>query len=751
MADAPDKIVEFRSAEERDRMAEIRTAASVLIERMQFARQAGITFNGARDLYEVLGYTRILTLADYCDRYARGGIAKRIIECLPKASWRGGVEVIEDEDPEVSTAFESEAEKLNTRLNAHAYLERADVLSQLGYYAVLLIGAPGRLDEELPKGNGKSDNLKYFQPYAGGGGPGVGVGGFNKRNAVGSVAAFGDATIMSFDTDIESDRFGLPLMYQLRRSDIATDAFTQQVHWSRIIHLAEGCLDNDVYGVPSLEAVWNDLDNLEKVTGGGSEAFWIKANAGLHADVSKDMGLPGGQGGLTPDERNRLKDQMEEYQHKINRVLLTRGVTVSELSASPSDFSSEADAIITQIAGTKGIPKRVLTGSEMGELASSQDRENFKDIVNGRQAGYVGPYVVKRFYDRLILYNYLPKPAKYEVKWAHIQTLTEQEKAEGASKWASVNATQGDVVFTEAEIRSHWYQLEPLSEEDSADNMTEMDKARGAMLWASANKTMGEVVFTNDEIRDRWEQMPPLKDEQKTPIATPVKGGAGVEQPQAGMPMLPKGAPEGTPLMTPPEPLPKLVPQSISQMHAGHPVKEMPSGVQKALETAIAVGKVIVDTPALRAAMDSGDQETVATILKTSVDAVVQALEGPGHPFHGNQWVDEFLKEDTTQVVPGGHTDETATGKERDRLFGQQHTPALSSYKSMDKAIKFGTEQAYIEKRPLYVQQTTAGDWEVRHTPEYGSRMKKGGVHLDPNGAHYRWLTENELKTGVKS
>jgi hypothetical protein len=39
-------------------------AASMLMERAQLARLAGITFDGKRDLYNIFGYSRSLTTAD---------------------------------------------------------------------------------------------------------------------------------------------------------------------------------------------------------------------------------------------------------------------------------------------------------------------------------------------------------------------------------------------------------------------------------------------------------------------------------------------------------------------------------------------------------------------------------------------------------------------------------------------------------------------------------------------------------------
>lgn len=432
--------------ETTSQIAEIRAAASVLLERVQFMRQAGITFDGDRDLYEIFGYPRLISTRQYRERYQRGGIAARVVEALPKATWRGSMEVIEDENPNVSTAFEEAWFGLEKRLKIKAVLQRVDILAGLSSFAVLLIGAPGDLSSELPRG--KPDSLLYLSPFAGGGGPGI-------KGTLDS-----DASIQSYVTDTSSIRFGLPEMYQLKRTDIHSASLQRPVHHSRVIHIAEGCLDDEVFGQPALERVWNLFDDLDKVTGGGAEAFWLRANQGFHINLDKDTK------DLTSDQLTALRTNLEEYKHGMDRWIRTRGAQIETLGSDVANFSNPADALLTQIAGAKGIPKRILTGSEMGELASSQDRDNWKDQVNGRQTGYAEPYIIRPLVDRLIKYGYLPSPKKgpdeYIVKWPHIQVLTEQEKAEGAAQWASTTTVQGPV-FTPEEIREKWYQLEPLT------------------------------------------------------------------------------------------------------------------------------------------------------------------------------------------------------------------------------------------------------------------------------------------------
>lgn len=441
------------------RGAELRAlVASVMLERYQFMRQAGLSFDGERDMYRVLGYDRMVTIRQYREEYARGGIATRIVDALPDATWRGDLELIEDENPEKLTPFEESWETLDNRLNVKSMLNRVDKLSQLSTFAVLLIGAEGNLEEELPKATKGQESLLYFAPFLGGGHP------LNQRNQAPNAEMFdADAKIHEWETDPANPRFGLPKFYTLKRTNIHDPNFMRPVHHSRVLHVADGCLEDEVFGKPALEKVWNLLKDLEKVTGGGAEAFWLRANQGLHLDIAKDMALD-----ATKDTVASLKEQAELYAHQQTRWLRTRGVTVATLGSDVANFGPPAESILTQISGASKIPKRILTGSEMGELASSQDRENWKDQVVGRQTGYAAPFIVRRLVDRLVKYGYLEAPKKadtYEVRFSSIVTMTEQEKVEGAKGWAAVNATYRAPVFTDAEIREKWADKAPLTPE----------------------------------------------------------------------------------------------------------------------------------------------------------------------------------------------------------------------------------------------------------------------------------------------
>lgn len=429
--------------------------------RSQLANTAGYTFGGRRNMYRTLGYKRVLLPSDYRSRYKRNAVANRLVKALPKATWRGGATVVEDQDPEVDTAFEVEFADLAKRLNLWNVLQRADVLAGIGRFAIVLIGAPGELNTELTSAS--PDDIKYLMPFA-----------------------EEDATIQRYDTDLNSPRFGLPMFYQVKRQQMTTAStensatISKLVHWSRVIHIADGLLDDNIFGEPRLECVWNLLDDLDKVTGGGSEAFWRRADQGMHFDLDKDLNVK-------EDAKKALRTQIHEYEHDMRRFLLTRGVTVETLGSDVANFDKPADAIMAQIAAGSGIPQRILMGSEQAKLASTTDRSNWDDRVADRRVEFAGPCVVNQFVDRMVTLKVVPEPKQYEVEWPLMKVLDDSQRADIATKWAGLNKPGLPIVVSDDEIRERVLDL-PTKEEAGIQDITPPVAQPGAPRAAASQE-----------------------------------------------------------------------------------------------------------------------------------------------------------------------------------------------------------------------------------------------------------------------
>jgi hypothetical protein len=453
----------------------------------------------------------------------------------------------------VSTAFEKAWQALNKRLALWSMFRRTDVLAGLGRYSVLLLGAPGKLEEPLDKL--KPDDLLYLQPFA-----------------------EEDAQIRTFITLETDERFGQPETYQLTRSTesaLGRAHLSRVVHWTRVIHVADGQLDDNVYGTPRLQRVWNYLDDLDKVSGGGAEAYWKRADQGLQINVLPETKFSAADG-------EALADQVEEYIHGLRRVLRTRGVDVNTLGSDVAGLNP-VDQIMMLVAATMGVPQRILEGSERGELASSTDKSNFDDTIADRRMSFAHPVIVKPFVERLIDLGALPEPKDFLTGWPDLDDLNESQKADMATRWAGLNSAMGEVVVKPNEVREV-LGLEAFTEEELAAQKAEKEEA-AAQAMQQMQQSGGKPL-------------PPGAKPPKVPSAgttpAPAKG--------KGPPFAPKPAEEDEEDAT------------------------LEAATAKALTLAIARGRAVLDTPALRAAIANRDVNAMHRLLYGSTLRVGEAL-----------------------------------------------------------------------------------------------------------------------------
>lgn len=378
-----------------------------LINRAKLSTLLGYQYGGDRDVYEALGYKKTLSFEDYFNQYLRQDIAKAIIDRPISATWRGELTLLESDD-EKDTAFEKDWKELDRKLKIKSNLARLDRLTGLGRYGVLLFGLDDvqkQEDFERPVRAGKR-RLLYIKPLS--------------EKSI---------KIHKWEMNANNDRYGLPTIYKLSMSAPATaggaeSEITISVHHSRVVHVPGQLMESEVYGLPRLEAVFNRLKDLEKIVGGSAEMFWRGARPGYQGKVDKDFQID-------DDTKEALQTQIDEYEHNLRRFLINEGIDLKELGTQVSDPQNHVDIQIQMIAAVTGIPKRILTGSELGELASGQDRSNWLDFVQERREEYAEPYIIRPFVDKCIEYGCLSKPKeKYSIVWPDLWSASEKEKAE---------------------------------------------------------------------------------------------------------------------------------------------------------------------------------------------------------------------------------------------------------------------------------------------------------------------------------
>jgi hypothetical protein len=387
---------------------QLMTLSSQLVARMNLANKLGLSYSDTRDIYQALGYPGLeeLKFPQYYAQYRRQDIAKAVIKRPVEATWRGDISLVESDDDQ-ETELEKAWDDLmkDDSLKLKNKFSRLDRLTGLGKYGILILGLSDIATTEKwaePVMNNSNLRLMYVKPIS-------------EINA----------TIELYETKSNDPRFGLPLYYKVSFVVPGGHVTSEvRVHYSRIIHVTDDQLESEIEGTPRLEDIFNRLKDLEKLVGGSAEMFWRGARPGYNALVDKDYTM-------SKTVEDDLMSQIDEYEHNLRRILKTEGVSLKGLEMQVANPKEHVDVQIQMISAVKGIPKRILTGSERGELSSSQDADEWDSYVKGRREEFAEPQIIRPFVKRLMEFGILPESSDgYSVEWEEMFSQSDKEKAE---------------------------------------------------------------------------------------------------------------------------------------------------------------------------------------------------------------------------------------------------------------------------------------------------------------------------------
>lgn len=376
-----------------------------LMTRAALSRILGQSFNGKRNIYETFGYAQEISYSDYLLKYRRHDIAKALIKRPSQDTWSGDL-LVTEHGTEEDTALETAWTDMEDRLKLKTKFARLDRLSALGKYGVLLLGFSdcknnAGFKTEVKK---KKDlELLYIKPIG-----------------------QGSSKIESYVTDPSNERFGMPLTYSIKLNNKGnTNDKTIVVHFSRVIHVAWDLMEDENEGTPVMEAVYNRLEDLEKLVGGSAEMFWRGARPGYQGVVDPEFSL-------SPDAETAIKENIDEYESGLRRFFIHQGIKLEDLAPQVSDPTNHVKVQIQMISAVTGIPQRILMGSERGELASGQDADAWRTLISNRRTEQVEPTIVRPFVDRMLELGIFPpaKTGKYDIIWSDLFAPSEKERAE---------------------------------------------------------------------------------------------------------------------------------------------------------------------------------------------------------------------------------------------------------------------------------------------------------------------------------
>lgn len=351
-----------------------RTLLYSLIDRVKFFTRGigngGLSSATSSSAPTALGYPESISPQDYINKYRRGGIAKSLVDLLPKAVWLDSFEVYDNEDPKITTPFEASFSTFSTRVKLTEKLRLAHIACRTNEFAVILIGDRVS-DLASPLANLKSfDDVTYLTVYW--------------QDCV-------DWKDVDLENDEKSPRFGRPNIYTL------TTASNKDIkaHHSRVIHVTNPDKCSDLTSLPCLEACWNDLENLILNSGGGSLAAFRRADPGIHIALDPEYQWPEG-------EEEEYKTKWEKYHEGERKVITTNGVKeLTLLASNVHNFGSNVDCIVDLLCGTSRTPRRQLIGNAKGQMGSETEQEDWFNQIEAETNGFAIP-LVRETLDRIL-------------------------------------------------------------------------------------------------------------------------------------------------------------------------------------------------------------------------------------------------------------------------------------------------------------------------------------------------------------
>jgi hypothetical protein len=409
-----------------------------------------------------------MTITDYTEMYNRNPIGTRVVSVMPSECWQVFPQVYEDEDASVTTPFEEAFKKLGDLLlegeqsyfdseqvgnPLWEYLARADKLSGIGHFGLILIGiddgkplsepVDGFDDEGISEDTEFINNLAkqpkdekkvVGEESAKTKKPGSENGKTKKSEhklLYLSVFAETSVTSIEYNANIHSPRYRKPSFYSIDLGSESTSYVTAgreersiRVHWSRVVHICDNMDSSEVIGVPRQRPVWNNLLNLVKIYGGDAEGFWKNCVMRIFLETHPQLG-----GDVELDE-DSLRERMFDMENGLQKWAALMGMSAKTIAPSVVDPTSHINVQVEAICIILGIPLRIFKGSERGELASGQDDSTWNDRVRARRYSYLIPRVIVPFVNRLIALGVLPLPKdRYRIDWEDPEIMKPAEKA----------------------------------------------------------------------------------------------------------------------------------------------------------------------------------------------------------------------------------------------------------------------------------------------------------------------------------
>lgn len=380
--------------------------------------------------YKDFGYPETVSFAQLHRMYMRNDLAKAAVRKTTEKTFQNMPEVRsgEDEISEIAEAFE--------RLGLWDKLSDIDEYAQVSGYAGFVIRI--------------ADGKQFREPVDSQ---------VRLADIVEVVPAWSEqlkVTDWHLD-ERDADTYGKPKLFTYDESAVGRKGANRkvQVHPDRVFIWSS---DGTVNAPSALLSGYNNLLDMEKISGAGGEGFYKTAAARLNIEIDKETNFDDFKRQVEEQTGKTFQEAMDDKAKKLNAgfdtSFITKGMNVDAFSVSLPQPKEFFDIPLQAFAAGRSMPVKILVGNQTGERASSEDAEDWNNTITSRRNRWTKPSI-RDFLNKLEVFGAI-NPG-WEIHWDDLSDDTPKAKLERANTMADINTKQtnggDDPVFSGEEIR----------------------------------------------------------------------------------------------------------------------------------------------------------------------------------------------------------------------------------------------------------------------------------------------------------
>lgn len=389
------------------------------------------SFDSRRDIYAECGFPDCKELTPDRARllYERDALAARVVEVWPRECWKVLPSIYEIESSKAQTPFEISIENISSRLTSEpgyykdeeniGFMEcliRSDITAGIGRFGIILIGINDNKDlsepvDIAPSTTGALDRLTFLRVF--------------DESLV---------KITSRETNRFSPRWGQPTSYNITFDNpedygafgsISAGLSSSRVHWSRVVHIVDSPVSNEIVAPYRIKPVLNDILTAQKSRWGSGEMFWNGASPKLSFETHPQLG------GDVSINKTRMRNQIENALRGLQQWWSLVGMTAKPIAPVATDPKPFVDVSIQSICIKTGVPLPIFIGYEVGENAGTMNTVEWNKRLKERQNRQITTRNICPLLNRLINIGILATPTQgYKIDWPDITANTDKDKAQ---------------------------------------------------------------------------------------------------------------------------------------------------------------------------------------------------------------------------------------------------------------------------------------------------------------------------------